>query len=100
MANSKLKVTELYGRVMEETLYDNTMCDLFGEVYDEWPQIIPIMNPGVLIHKPGDYKPFYSYMQLAATIFKGGEAADTGVTTWAGKSMSVRLTQLDQALQT
>ena len=82
MANSKLKVTELYGRVMEETLYDNTMCNLFGEVYDEWPQIIPIMNPGVLIHKPGDYKPFYSYMQLAATIFKGGEAADTGVTTW------------------
>lgn len=82
MANSKLKVTELYGRVMEETLYDNTICDLFGEVYDEWPQIIPIMNPGVLIHKPGDYKPFYSYMQLAATIFKGGEAADTGVTTW------------------
>ena len=82
MANSKLKVTELYGRVMEETLYDNTICDLFGEVYDEWPQIIPIMNPGVLIHKPGDYKPFYSYMQLAATIFKGGEAIDTGVTTW------------------
>lgn len=82
MANSKLKVTELYGRVMEETLYDNIICDLFGEVYDEWPQIIPIMNPGVLIHKPGDYKPFYSYMQLAATIFKGGEAADTGVTTW------------------
>ena len=82
MANNKLKVTELYGRVMEETLYDNTMYDLFGEVYEEWPQIIPIMNPGVLIHKPGDYKPFYSYMQLAATIFKGGEAADTGVTTW------------------
>lgn len=82
MANSKLKVTELYGRVMEESLYDNTMCELFGEVYEEWPQIIPIMNPGVLIHKPGDYKPFYSYMQLAATIFKGGEAADTGVTTW------------------
>ena len=82
MANNKLKVTELYGRVMEETLYDSTMCDLFGEVYDEWPQIIPIMNPGVLIHKPGDYKPFYSYMQLAATICKGGEAIDTGVTTW------------------
>lgn len=82
MANSKLKVTELYGRVMEETLYDSKMCDLFGEVYEEWPQIIPIMDPGVLIHKPGDYKPFFSYMQLAATIFKGGEAADTGVTTW------------------
>ena len=82
MANNKLKVTELYGRVMEKTLYDSTMYDLFDEVYDEWPQIIPIMNPGVLIHKPGDYKPFYSYMQLAATIFKGGEATDTGITTW------------------
>lgn len=82
MANKKLKVTELYGRVMDEELYDSEFNHMLDETYDERPQIIPIMNPGVLIHKPGDYKPFFSYMQLAATIFKGGEAADTGVTTW------------------
>jgi len=81
MANSKLKVTELYGRVMDGSLYDSTLKSTLAEL-DTMPQIIPIMNPGVLIHKPGDYKPFFSYMQLAATIFKGGEATDTGVTTW------------------
>ena len=40
------------------------------------------MNPGVLVHKPGDYKPFLSYLQLAATIFNGGKEVDTGVTEW------------------
>ena len=82
MANKKLKVTELYGRVMDAELYDDVFNKLLDEIYDVRPQIIPIMNPGVLIHKPGDYKPFFSYMQLASTIFRGGEAADTGVTTW------------------
>lgn len=84
-ANSKLKVTELYGRVMELDLYDSTLKSLFKEIYGEitaWPAIIPIMNPGVLIHKPGDYKPFLSYLQLASTIFNGGDAVDTGETKW------------------
>lgn len=83
--NAKLKVTELYGRVMELNLYDATLTSLFKELYGDaknWPAIIPIMNPGVLIHKPGDYKPFLSYLQLASTIFNGGNAVDTGETKW------------------
>ena len=83
--NTKLKVTELYGRVMELDLYDTTLKSLFKDMYGEtssWPAIIPIMNPGVLIHKPGDYKPFLSYLQLASTIFNGGNAVDTGETKW------------------
>lgn len=83
--NSKLKVTELYGRVMDLTLYDNVLTSLFKEMYggqEKWPAVIPIMNPGVLIHKPGDYKPFLSYLQLASTIFNGGNTVDTGVTVW------------------
>lgn len=82
--NSKLKVTELYGRVMEQELYDGMLMKLFEDVYGDqaWPEIIPIMNPGVLIHKPGDYKPFLSYLQLAATIFNGGHAVETGITRW------------------
>ena len=83
--NSKLKVTELYGRVMELDLYDSTLKSLFQDMYGDksnWPSILPIMNPGVLIHKPGDYKPFLSYLQLASTIFNGGNAVDTGETKW------------------
>ena len=83
--NAKLKVTELYGRVMELDLYDSTLKSLFKDMYGDtskWPSIIPIMNPGVLIHKPGDYKPFLSYLQLASTIFNGGNAVDTGETKW------------------
>lgn len=64
-----IKITEEYGRVRE---------------YPNLPgiQVIPIMNPGVLLHKPGDYKPFLAMMQLAATIYNGGQAVDTGETTW------------------
>lgn len=64
-----IKITEEYGRVRQ---------------YDFLPdiQVIPIMNPGVLLHKPGDYKPFLAMMQLASTIYNGGQAVDTGETTW------------------
>lgn len=64
-----IKITEEYGRV---------------RTYDFLPgvQVIPIMNPGVLLHKPGDYKPFLAMMQLASTIYNGGQATDTGETTW------------------
>ena len=73
-----LKVTELYGRILEESYIDASLkSSLGGSV-----SIIPIMNPGVLIHKPGDYKPFLSYLQLASTIFNGGDEVDTGETHW------------------
>lgn len=67
--NNKLKITEEYGRVRE---------------YDFIPgiKVIPIMNPGVLLHKPGDYKPFLTMLQLASTIYGGGETVDTGETHW------------------
>lgn len=74
--NDKLKVTELYGRVLDSAIFD------VNQYTDEECIVIPIMNPGVLVHKPGDYKPFLSYLQLAATIFNGGKEVDTGVTEW------------------
>lgn len=67
--DSSIKITTEYGRVRE---------------YDFLPDIkvIPIMNPGVLLHKPGDYKPFLTMLQLAATIYRGGKTADTGESFW------------------
>lgn len=67
--DEKVKVTTEYGRIRE---------------YPNLPgiQVMPIMNPGVLIHKPGDYKPFLSMLQLASTIFGGGSVVDTGETFW------------------
>ena len=67
--NDKLKITEEYGRVREYPFLPGI-------------KIIPIMNPGVLLHKPGDYKPFLTMMQLASTIFSGGSTVDTGETRW------------------
>ena len=78
MGRSDLKVTELYGRIVEDDLLDKEL----KEVLQDSVSIIPIMNPGVLIHKPGDYKPFLSYLQLASTIFNGGNEVDTGETKW------------------
>lgn len=67
--NNNIKITEEYGRVREYDFLPNT-------------KVIPIMNPGVLLHKPSDYKPFLSMLQLAATIFRGGTTIDTGETRW------------------
>lgn len=61
-----IKITEEYGRLRTEL-----GC-----------QVMPIMNPGVLLHKPGDYKPFLAMIQLAATVYNGGNVVDTGETTW------------------
>lgn len=69
VGSDKLKITEEYGRVREYDFLPGT-------------KVIPIMNPGVLIHKPGDYKPFLAMLQLAATIFKGGTTTNTGETRW------------------
>ena len=65
----KLKVTEEYGRVREYPFLPGI-------------KVIPIMNPGVLLHSPGEYKPFLTMLQLAATIFGGGKTNDTGETRW------------------
>lgn len=75
-----IKVTEQYGRVLADTYIDATLKAAIKEIPDV--QILPIMNPGVLIHKPGDYKPFLSYLTLAATLFKGGSSVNTGETHW------------------
>lgn len=75
--NSKIKITEEYGRVRE---YDWLLRKTENGV--EHVKVIPIMNPGVLLHKPGDYKPFLAMLQLASTIFSGGSTIDTGETTW------------------
>ena len=82
--NTGIKVTEQYGRVLSDSLMDETLKTVLKETYDDLSavQILPIMNPGVLMHKPGDYKPFLSYLTLASTLFKGGEEVDTGETKW------------------
>lgn len=69
LGTTSVKITSEYGR---------------AQTLPEYPdmQVLPIMNPGVLIHKPGDYKPFLALMQLAHTIYSGGEAIDTGETSW------------------
>lgn len=74
--NDKLKVTEMYGRVLDPAIFD------VAKYVEKECTVIPIMNPGVLVHKPGDYKPFLSYLQLASTIFNGGKEVDTGVTEY------------------
>lgn len=66
---NSIKITNEYGRAQTMDEFPNT-------------QILPIMNPGVLIHKPGDYKPFLALLQLAHTIYSGGQAVDTGETHW------------------
>lgn len=72
--NSKLKVTELYGRILDKNIFNASEYSGVNTV------VIPIMNPGVLMHKPGDFKPFLSYLQFAATLFNGGEEVDAGET--------------------
>jgi uracil-DNA glycosylase family 4 len=44
--------------------------------------VIPIMNPGLILHSPGDFKPFLAMLQLAATIYKGGTQHSLGEVTW------------------
>lgn len=65
-----IKVTTEYGRVRE---YD---------FLPEGVQVIPIMNPGLILRSPNDYKPFLTMLQLAATIYGGGSTVDTGTSTW------------------
>ena len=67
--SDSFKITELYGRIRE---------------FPDFPgiQFMAIMNPGVLLHKPGDFKPFLSMLTLAATIYNGGAVQVAGETTW------------------
>lgn len=65
-----IKVTEEYGRIREYPFLP------------EGTQVMPVMNPGVILRSPNDYKPFLAMMQLAATIYNGGGVRDTGVTEW------------------
>ena len=64
-----IKITEEYGRVKE---------------YPQFPgiKVMPIMNPGVLLHKPGDYKPFLAMLQLAATIYSGNQVQEAQETVY------------------
>lgn len=83
VGSNSLKVTEEYGRVREYDFLPKRYLP-HGDQGSaaENIKVIPIMNPGVLIHKPGDYKPFLTMLQLASTIFKGGSTVDTGETRW------------------
>lgn len=83
---TSVRITEEYGRVRTYPNIPN--C-----------QVIPIMNPGVLLHKPGDYKPFLAMMQLAATIYNGGSTVDTGETTWTVCDTKEKCVSLWQNMQ-
>lgn len=81
--NNNIKITEEYGRVREYDFLPKHYLSHADKVMAvETIKVIPIMNPGVLLHKPGDYKPFLTMLQLASTIFKGGSTIDTGETRW------------------
>jgi DNA polymerase-1 len=81
--DSTLKVTEEYGRVREYDFLPKRYLSHGSSVLKaDSIKVIPIMNPGVLLHKPGDYKPFLTMIQLASTIYKGGSTVDTGETRW------------------
>jgi DNA polymerase-1 len=67
--NTKLKITSEYGRLQK--------LDCCGDA-----DVMPIMNPGLLLRSPGEYKPFLAMLQLAATIYNGGSQYDSGETHW------------------
>lgn len=67
--NTKIKITSEYGSARQYSFCGNA-------------QVIPIMNPGVIIYAPGDYKPFLSMLQLAASYYKGNGAYDRGTVQW------------------
>lgn len=67
--DANIKVKAEYGRARK--------YDYCGDAI-----VIPIMNPGLILHSPGDYKPFLAMMQLAATYYHGGGAHDRGEVEW------------------
>jgi DNA polymerase-1 len=67
--SDSFKITEMYGRIKEFPAFPGV-------------QFMAIMNPGVLLHKPGDFKPFLSMLTLAATIYNGGAVQAAGETKW------------------
>lgn len=72
LARDNIKITEEYGRPRQMTFRFADVVHICN--------VLPIMNPGVLLHKPGDYKPFLAMMQLAATCVSGQDLVDTGET--------------------
>lgn len=69
LGDTKIKVTSEYGRARQ---YDFT-----GDA-----TVIPVMNPGLILRSPNDYKPFLAMLQLASTIYKGGSSYNTGEVSW------------------
>jgi uracil-DNA glycosylase family 4 len=64
-----IKVTSEYGRARKYPYCGDA-------------DVIPIMNPGLILHSPSDYKPFLAMLQLAASYYQGGGAYDRGTVEW------------------
>lgn len=69
LGDLSIKVTSEYGRPRK--------YDFCGDAV-----VIPVMNPGLILRSPNDYKPFLAMLQLAATIYNDGSTRNTGTVTW------------------
>lgn len=86
--NTNIKITTVMGRVTSiPGLPDDIIC-------------IPVLHPALIQRSPGEYKPFLVSIQLAATIFKGGAAYDTGETRWQVLDTEEKCDQAIQILRT
>ena len=69
LGDTKIKVTSEYGRARK--------YDFCGDA-----TVMPIMNPGLILRSPNDYKPFLAMLTLAATLYGGGSSYNTGTVSW------------------
>lgn len=84
------KMVLILGKTAIETVYGDSnmkVMSVMGRVtpipgLPEDIIAIPVLHPALLQRSPGDYKPFLSSLQLAATMYNGGKEYDTGETKW------------------
>lgn len=84
------KMVLVLGKTAVQTVYGDTnikITSVTGRVtpipgLPEEITAMPIIHPALIMRSPGEYKPFLASLQLAATIFKGGAAYDTGEVQW------------------
>jgi uracil-DNA glycosylase family 4 len=82
----KPKMVLILGKTAMQTVYNNPQVkvnSIMGRVTPipgvaEEVIAVPILHPALIMRSPGEYKPFLTSIQLVATLFKGGQAYDTG----------------------
>jgi DNA polymerase-1 len=80
------KLVLVLGKTAIQTVYGDTSIkvqSVMGRVtpvpgIPEDIKAIPTIHPAMIQRAPGEYKPFYATIQLAANIYRGGSTYDTG----------------------